>query len=543
MERPGAISRAEWRWLVGWITVALMVTSVPYAIGALRSTPDHVFGGFAIAVEDGYSYLAKMNQGAHGAWTFTLPYTSEPHTPTIFYAFHLLLGKAAALTGLSFAAMYHLARMIFDAALLAVIYRFVAQFSRARAIRKLAWLIIAFSGGLGWLLLLTGQSEWLGSFPIDLISPEGFSFLILYGFPHLALARSLLLAGLLAWWTGQRWVLAGACWLAMSVIVPFYVAVVGAIVMVGLITDALTRRRIVWGEIGRAALAGLIASPMLIYTFVIVAADPIWRVWSDQLVILSPHPLHYVAGYAVVGALAVVGLRRRSKSEVRNPKLIGWLLIVPLLIYLPFNSQRRLIESWQLPLAMLAAAGLAYTVLPAWRRSRVVRRLIRNPRYSVRGLTNWFIAGTMLLTSATYVLVLTEQSLRLAAQTPPSFRDGREIDALRWLDKRVTPDDVILSSYETGNFLPTLVNARAFLGHGPETAYSDEKRELVKRFYRTDTPAEWRRSFLQQWPIGYVIAGPLEAKLGTPELDALSELVLIYDQAGYRIYRVMERRP
>ena len=104
MERRGVISRAEWRWLIVWIVIALIVTSVPYLIGAARSTNDRVFGGFVIAIEDGYSYLAKMNQGAHGAWLFTLPYTSEPHTPTIFYEFHLLLGKAAALLGVSLAA-------------------------------------------------------------------------------------------------------------------------------------------------------------------------------------------------------------------------------------------------------------------------------------------------------------------------------------------------------------------------------------------------------------------------------------------------------
>ena len=92
MERRNTVTRTEWRWVVVWIIIALIVTSVPYVIGWLRSTPDHVFGGFVIAIEDGNSYLAKMNEGAHGAWLFTLPYTSEPHTPSLFYLFYLLLG-------------------------------------------------------------------------------------------------------------------------------------------------------------------------------------------------------------------------------------------------------------------------------------------------------------------------------------------------------------------------------------------------------------------------------------------------------------------
>ena len=87
------MTRSEWRWVSIWIVVALLVTSVPYLVGWLRSTPDRVFGGFAFAIEDGYSYLSKMKQGAEGLWLFQLPYTSEAHTPTIFYLFYLLLGK------------------------------------------------------------------------------------------------------------------------------------------------------------------------------------------------------------------------------------------------------------------------------------------------------------------------------------------------------------------------------------------------------------------------------------------------------------------
>ncbi len=62
----GRVTRSEWRWVLIWIVVALIVTSVPYLVGWLRSTPDRVFGGFAFAIEDGYAYLSKMRQGAQG---------------------------------------------------------------------------------------------------------------------------------------------------------------------------------------------------------------------------------------------------------------------------------------------------------------------------------------------------------------------------------------------------------------------------------------------------------------------------------------------
>ena len=539
----GRVTRSEWRWVLIWIGVAVLVTSVPYLVGWLRSTPDRTFGGFAFAIEDGYSYLSKMKQGAEGLWLFHLPYTSEAHTPTIFYFFYLLLGKLSAVTGLSTPLVYHLARVVCDAVLLAVIYRFLTLFTAWRSVRRLAFLLIIFSGGLGWLLLLTRQGAWLDSAPIDMISPEAFTFLVLYGFPHLALARACLLLGFVFLWQTnaqvKQAVLAGVSWLIMILLVPFFAAVVGAVALIGLIAEAIALRHIAWRQVGLTALAGLIAAPPLIYTFAVVFTDPIWKVWADQLVILSPHPLHYVLGYALIGVLAVIGLVKTWKRRVIDPKLIGWLVAVPLLIYLPFNSQRRLIEGWQIPLAFCAAVGLAYAVLPAWRKSRLVKRLTRSQRYTRHGLQTWLIAGLLILSSLTYTLMLVEQTTRMLAQIDLGFRPGAELAAMRWLDARTTYDDVVLSSYDTGNFLPAVVGARVFLGHGPETAYSDEKRGLVKQFFAADTLAEWRRSFLHDWPITYVFFGPLEQVGGLHDLSDLPELQSVYDQDGYRIYQVI----
>jgi hypothetical protein len=415
------------------------------------------------------------------------------------------------------------------------------MFTAWRPVRRIAFLLIVFSGGLGWLLILLGQVNWLGSMPIDLISPEAYAFLILYAFPHLALARALLLLGLVVWWQKpeariRNAVLAGLCWFGMGLLVPFYVAVAGAIVLAGLAAEAIVAQKVDRRALVRAVVAGLIAASPLVYTFVIVTIDPIWKVWADQLVILSPHPLHYVLGYALVGSLAVAGIIKTWKKHVIDPKLIGWLIVVPFLVYVPFNSQRRLIESWQIPLAFCAAIGLVYVVLPAWGRSRLVKRLTEHRRYTVHGLQSWLLVSILLLSATTYALMLIEQTTRMIVQVELGFRDGAELAALRWLDERVTYDDVILSAYNTGNFLPTVVGAKAFLGHGPETAYSDMKRELVKQFYDASTTDEWRSKFLQQWPITHVVVGPLEAKVGQFDPRKVDYLTPEYDQ-DVLIYR------
>ena len=153
-----------------------------------------------------------MGEGARGEWLFHIVYTSEPHDGALFFLFHILLGKVAAVAASlggwplteTMVLVYHIARIVFGAMLLLTVYRFTAMFTASRAIRRLAFLIVAFSGGFGWLLLLSGQPNWLGSSPVDLILPEGFTFLVLYALPHIALGRTLLLAGFMVLWTNPN---------------------------------------------------------------------------------------------------------------------------------------------------------------------------------------------------------------------------------------------------------------------------------------------------------------------------------------------------
>ena len=335
--------------------------------------------------------------------------------------------------------------------------------------------------------------------------------------------------------------LAGVCWLGMGLLVPFYVAVIGAIVIVGLIAEAIAARKIEWRNVGLAALAGLIAAPPLIYTFIIVATDPIWNVWANQLVILSPHPLHYLLGYGLIGVFAIIGLVKtseaaRDRSEI-DRVAAGRAAVDLSAVQLAAPFDRRLADSAG---DLSPPIGLVYGVLPAWSRSRLVKRLTQHQRYTVHGLRSWFIAGVLFLSVTTYVLMLVEQTTRMIAQVDLGFRDGAEVAALRWLDQRVTAEDVILSSYNTGNFLPVLVGAKAFLGHGPETAYSEAEASNSSRSFTTaprrmsggasscvNGPSP--TSFLDRW----------KRRSGNLIWRKLDYLKLVYDQNGYRIYRVV----
>jgi hypothetical protein len=528
--RPRRVSPAEWRFVAGVGALVVACTSIPYVLAALQAGNGRVFGGFVYAVEDGYSYLANMRQGAEGAWLFHIPYTSEPHPGALVYPFHLLLGKCARLLpGADLTARlvwtYHGARVIFGLVLLGMVYRFIAAFTDRPAVRRLAWLWVAIGGGLGWLLILVGQPGWLGSMPLDWILPEGFTFLVLYGFPHIALARTLLLGGMLAlvrgWGGGTRplgWgALAGLAWLLMGLIVPFYVAVAWAVIGATWAVECIVRRHVAWWDGLQASLAAAISLPALAYHAWLFTTQPVYAAWAAQNQIRSPHPLHYLAAYGLLLVLAALGLRRRARNPLRGAapgRLLPlvWVAIVPALVYLPFNLQRRLAEGVQVPLSLLAALGL-------------LSGRLRGPGLRLA------LSATFAALVLTPVLLVVGNCLALRGLPAPIYRDAGEVAVLDWLAGRVRSDDVVLSSYATGNYLPVRVGARAFVGHGPETVRSAQKRALAERFFAAASDDAWRRALLDEHGVDYVFWGPAE-RAGGADISSAPYLRPLYRDAS-----------
>ncbi|MBN1954969.1 MAG: hypothetical protein JW900_07945 [Anaerolineae bacterium] len=529
----------EWKWVLVVSAVALLLTSIPYLLGLVLQTETRVFGGFVIAVEDIYSYLAKMRRGAEGDWLFHVSYTPEPHSGTLFYLFYLLLGKAAAcLPGMDLTSRivctYHAARWLFGTGLLLTVYRFLAAFTADRRERQMAFLFVAFGGGFGWLLMLLGQSGWLGSLPLDFILPEGFTFLVLYTLPHIALARTLFLWGILfllrAWGllsfsptsrAARFSILAGLAWFLMGLILPFYLAVAWAVTGAMGLALALRQRRLPWREARLALLPLLIPAPVVLYSVWVFASDAVYASWAAQNLIRSPHPLHYLAAFGLLLALGALAARRTWREEGPGWTMLAWIAVVPLLAYLPVNVQRRLVEGVQIPLSLLAARGVVGLARPGTR-----LQAITLPLLVVLSLTNGVLVGG--------------SCLAVTLQSPPIFRDIREVAALDWLNDRVQADDVVLAAYETGNYLPVRVGARVFVGHGPESVNCAEKKRLVARFFDPATSDVWRRELLAEYQIDWVFWDPPTQALGDFDPRGAPYLELVYQDGEYAILQVAE---
>ena len=514
------ITAREWRWAAIFSALIMIFTALPYLAAASAQTDAWRFGGFLLAVQDGNSYIAKMGQGARGAWLFRLPYSSEPQAGVALYGFYLLLGKLAGPRHEALVLVYHLARILFGFTLLLTSYAFLAEFLPRVGQRRLALLLVALGGGLGWLLALTGSSQLFNSLPVDFISPEAYSFLILFSLPHLALARTLLLLGLLAY-LRDRPLLVGLALLGVSLIQPLYTLVAWLVIAAHTLVAPRRAPAGAWRwapAIRRVTLLGLVSLPGVAYTLFVLTADPLMRQWSAQNILPSPHPLHYLLAFGLLALPAALGWRVLAR---RRPKLAAlaaaWLLLVPVLIYIPIPTQRRLLEGAQLPLVALAVLGLS--VRPRrWRR--------------------WLVPAVAGLCLPTSLLLWMGALVSARGLADPIFHPADRLAAFSWLTANAAIGDVGLASFETSNALPAFTPLTAYIGHGPETVFLADKQPRVEAFYSAAASDADRRQLLADGRISYVLFGPFERVLGGFDPAGAAYLSLRHSAGDYTVYQV-----
>ena len=138
---------------MGWVIVVAVcvvaLASLPYIVVHFTTPPDLRFVGTLLNPLDGDSYLAKMQIGAQGDWLFHLPYTAQDHPGALILTHYLALGHVAAWTHLPIPLVYHLARVVAGFALLLTVYAFIARVTQDLTERRLAFLFVALSSGLG----------------------------------------------------------------------------------------------------------------------------------------------------------------------------------------------------------------------------------------------------------------------------------------------------------------------------------------------------------------------------------------------------------
>jgi hypothetical protein len=525
------MNRNELKWTLGLAGILILITSLPYFLGFANQNSEWVFSGFVFGVNDGNSYIAKMLSGSSGAWLFKTPYSSLDQRGVIAFLPYLLLGKLASgeAMHLQLVSIFHLFRVLTIPLVVLAVYQFISLFIESSFWRRWATVLVTCGGGLGWLLVLSGNAAWQGDLPLDFYSPESFGFLAIYGLPHLVLARALLLFGmtsyLCAFESARRGWIAGVCFLGLTLVQPL--SVVTAFVIIGvhqlLLLLLFIRRRAMdeWRPWFFAALrSGIPALPLVIYIGISFTQDPFLKKWTEQNRILSPHPGHYLFAYGLLLIPMIAGIRSQFRRHWAAALLpLAWVIAFPFLAYAPHNLQRRLPEGIWVAIVLFAALGFS-----EWKFNRSTAK-------------RWIIAVVTLCSLLSSLILILGGIRQVLVPDAPIYQPAEEVNTFKMLARIVETDSVVLTGFETGNALPAYAPVRVVIGHGPESADLSLLEPQVERFYAGAMNEDQADDFLSAWKVNYVWYGPREKVLGGWEPVSNLALELVLENGQYSVYR------
>ncbi|TFH34513.1 MAG: hypothetical protein E4G99_09355, partial [Anaerolineales bacterium] len=282
--------RERWFALILAFTVALL-SALPFALAARMAPAGTTFNGFLINPIDGFSYLAKMQQGIQGNWNLVLPYAPVPGPRAFLYVYYLLLGHISRIFSLAPILTLHLARIIGATLMYFCAYLLCERICTHRHVRWFAFGLMLFGSGLGWLGIFFTDLQ-----SSDILIPESIPFLIAYSNPHFPLTAAALLTGILAalgdgWKVWVRVLLAVLSGWVLGAVLPF--TFVSLVVSVGLWSalEIWGARKDLAGSGGRAQIGkmavplvacSLGALPWLLYDLRLSRMHPVISAWNLQ---------------------------------------------------------------------------------------------------------------------------------------------------------------------------------------------------------------------------------------------------------------------
>ncbi len=541
---------ADWRFVMLVILSVLLVTTIPYVYAYLTTPPDKHFMGIMLDVSDHSQYFSWMRELTHANLSAN-KLTPEPNRPIFFNLLWWGMGRLGRLLGWDYAAMFQLLRFTSAILFLLLVYRMCTWFFTDRLMRRAAFLLVTFTSGFGWVLVLLKYTLTKGQllFPLDVFVAEGNTFLGILGYPHFIAAAlyifvfDLILRGQAR---GQlRYaVAAGGVALFLGWQHAYDLVAVYGILAAYTALAALRDRRLPAYLIQSGLLVGFISCWPALYSVTLTATDPVWKAVLAQFAnagVYTPplYRLPVLLGPAFLLALFTVfrdnPLRLRGVTD-NDLFLRGWFLAAFALAYLPVDYQIHLINGWQVPIAFLATQGLFRYVLP------VVERWAsrRQGSGSNNALRRGVVAMLVVIVLPTNLYLWLWRFVDLSRHDYPFYLYTDEAAAMKWLETNAGPDDVVLSSETIGQYLPAFAGTHAFLAHWAQTLDFYGKQRMVRAFFDEDTEDAYRRQILEQYEVDYVFYGPVEQTLGRYTPADANFLTLVYSAPRVKIYVVTQ---
>ncbi len=506
------------RWLLKWAILMIVLTTIPLVMGfALTRNSMVQFSGFLFGVEDGNSYLAKMLSGSIGDWLFRTPYSAYPQNGFLAFLPYLLLGKLASQPDIhvQLIAIFQIFRWLGILFLIYETYNFAKIFLYSGRQVKIAVIISSVGGGLGWLVIILS-----GKLPLEFYSPEAFGFLSFFGLPHLLFARGLMLRAMrmllepgLDFLRINRKITSGFYLFLSGLFQPLNIPLAWLVVAVWKAVEFILTRRVSLRKwIGEFFYFYVIPLPFFLYNAYMFLFDPYLSVWEGQNIIKSPPPLDFLWAYGFgFGCIALV--MWKMKTSIREKVfLLSWCFLLPILVYLPINLQRRLSDGYWVILSIFIAIVISRIKKPAFRTLAII---------AISLSTIFFYSGAV-----SSVLNL----------MPPMIQTRSLVEGMHVINIDCLPKDVVLAPYDVSNVLPAYIPVRVVTGHGPESKNLAEIQIFVDDFF-SQINLEGSKDFFNQFQISYIVFPQTSRVDKTAWWYQNSEL--LFENGDFAIYKIV----
>jgi hypothetical protein len=543
----------EWRFVAVTIVFVLVVTSLPYLYAYLSTPPDRQFMGLMLDVPDHVQYFSWMRELTDAPLSAN-KLTPEPNQPAFFNLLWWGMGRLGRLLGLGYAGMFQLLRLTGGTLFLLLTYRLCTWFFQDRLMRRAAFLVVAFTSGFGWVLVVLKYTWAKGEllFPLDVFIAEGNTFLGVLGYPHFIAAalyifvfdlvlrgqvkaqlRYPVIGGLVALFLG---------WQHAYDLVLVY-GILGSYILLTILRD----RRLPLYLIKSSLIIGFLSCWPALYSVFLTSADPVWQEVLAQFAnagVYTPNLLHLpiLMGPAFLLATFTVVRDNPLRLKEMNDKdlfLKAWFLGNFLLIYTPTDFQIHMLNGWQVPIAILATQGLFRYIIPFIQRASKSKTFNHKPLFSTKSIRHGLVVALVLIILPTNLYLWLWRFMDLGRHDYPYYLRNDEIAALTWLEANAKPDDVVLSSLTIGQYLPALTGTHAFLAHWAQTLDFYGKSVMVEEFFAADTDDARRQQILQQYSVDYLFYGPAEQSLGNYAPEGSSFLRLTFSAPQAKVYAVI----
>ncbi|MFZ5917175.1 MAG: hypothetical protein ACOYZ7_09600 [Chloroflexota bacterium] len=537
-----SISAREWRFVWAVLLGVLLLTSLPYLYGYLSSPPDKQFMGLMLDVPDHGQYLSWWRSFQSGLLAPN-KLTPEPNEPLFFNLLWWALAQVTRFTGLGYAPLFQLFRWIAGASFLWAAYRLMAQFLTEARQRRTAFLLVTFSSGLGWVLVVLKYTLTSGEllFPLDVFIAEGNSFLCILGYPHFSFAAAFIALTFEFIWRGWRekrtryMVIAGVLALILGWTHTYDLLIVYGVMGTFALLVWLQERAFPWPLFWGGVIIVALSCSGAIYSVILTSVDPLWEEVLAQFAnagVYTPSPPHLVIFFGLPLILAVAAwaaLIWKKTWGDENLFILGWFAAGAVLNYIPTDFQIHMLNGWQLPMMILVTKGLYDLVAPALARWR---------SGALQKAAQWVAVVLLVAVLPTNLYLWTWRFIDLRRHDYPYYLHRDEIAALDWLRENASPDEVVLSSLTVGQYVPALSGNTAFLAHWAQTVDFYDKEQRVAAFFDTATADARRAETVAAFGVDYILYGPAERALGDYDPTATPWLTLAYTLPQVNVFSI-----